>query len=574
MFCFYVLVAFFINAIILALVALAVERFIELKPHINRYFAKRFLKLKRVFFPSKSRRSSWRAAFNRLLRNQFGLQFLPFVSILTKKSRNIFNYIHFSWTQYLKNLWFFSFFIWQNIKAKIKKQGVTNTQITVEFTKMFKIFTTTTLNTSVKLNILLTSLLNTLYNIIEINSTIVLLQNFFNRVNFNFFYFLLFLNNKIKFKTPITITSTNFFVLLKNFTVFRANITIPQAYVFSLLSIYKNCRTFILPSILSIIFFVILLDYFSVDFLRQCAVWAVFGFLGFWLFSSFNFFIKRYRFGKFTSAIQRFWKRTNVYFWVIEGFLFGLFFYYYLNSSQEPLYMYDESSLNQQYLTNLIASYQSYLMLLFIFFYTLYLLLSLPTFKSRQQIIHLGLMTLAYTYIFLVENYQVYYLLTSFYENYWVYDAEQAVWSLEIEVPRIRTKQQYFLIALVLKYWHFIFIYLSWLFFVMKSFEKKQITYALLGLSSQNIIILFVLNILFNAQWIKWCIKRFSETAYYWFFTAFNEFTLLDFLKEIIVNVCFTHGETNKHYRKKFLSTMLRNLFYRTSAYKKIPIYN
>lgn len=340
--------------------------------------------------------------------------------------------------------------------------------------------------------------------------------------------------------TPLqNLTASNLFQI-KNPTTYRSIIAQPKLLISALAVFYKSLKSIILPLILSLIFFIILLDFFSVDFLRQTGIWTVFGFLGFWLFSSFNFFIKRYRFGKFTSAIQRFWKRTNSYFWIIEGFMFGLFFYYYLNSAQEPLYMYDESNMNQNFLPSLVASYQSYLVLLFILFYTFYLMLSLPTFKSTQQIFHLGLMTLAYTYIYLLENYQVYYLLTSFFENYWVYDTENALWSLEVDVPRVRVKQQYFYIALVLKYWHFIFIYLSWLFVAMKCYEKKQLSYLLLSLSSQNVLILFTLNIMFNAQWLNWLVRRFSDSAYYWFFSNPNEFTLLQIFQEIFACVCFT----------------------------------
>lgn len=361
-----------------------------------------------------------------------------------------------------------------------------------------------------------------------------------------------FLTNTVVF-IPVHLWSIqNIFLQKKNLSNYRNWITVPTLFVNSILGVYKNIRTILLPLVLSIFFFFILLDFFSVDFLRQLGVWAVFGFLAFWLFSSFNFFLKRYRFGKFTSSIQRFWKRTNTYFWVIEGFMFSLFFYYYLNSSAEPIYMYDESNLNQQFLPALTASYQSYLMLLFIFFYTLYLLLALPTLKSTQQIFHLGLMTLCYTYIYLLENYQVYYILTSFYENHWIYDAEQLLWSLEVEIPRIRTKQQYFLIALILKYWHFVFIYLSWLFVVMKTYEKRQISFILLGLSSQNVLILFFLNILFNAQWGKFLIKRFSETAYYWFFTASNEITTLNFIQELVITcLLYAHSEILKKILKK-----------------------
>lgn len=382
------------------------------------------------------------------------------------------------------------------------------------------------------------------YFIFSFKNTINLIQNFYNYLNNNFLILNKFLTNTIKFIPVYLWTLNNIFLQKKNFSIFRQNIEVPFLIINSALSIYKNIRSIIFPFIISSITFIILLDFFSVDFLRQIGVWTIFGFLGFWLFSSFNFFLKRYRFGKFTSAIQRFWKRTNTYFWIIEGFMFSLFFYYYLNSSAEPVYMYDESNLNQQFLPSLTASYQSYLLLLFIFFYTLYLLLALPTFKSTQQIFHLTVMTLCYTYIYLLENYQVYYILTSFYENHWIYDAEQLLWSLEIEIPRIRTKQQYFLIALILKYWHFVFIYLSWLFVVMKTYEKKQISYILLGLSSQNVLILFFLNILFNAQWGKFLIKRFSETAYYWFFSASNEIATLNFIQELLI-ICllYAHSE-------------------------------
>lgn len=381
-------------------------------------------------------------------------------------------------------------------------------------------------------------------NKITIKSTFKLIQNFYNYLLQYLLLLNKFLTNTVIFVPVYLWNLKNIFFNKKNISSFRINITIPALFITSLLGVYKNIRSIVLPLILSLIAFIILLDFFSVDFLRQSGVWAVFGFLAFWLFSSFNFFLKRYRFGKFTSSIQRFWKRTNTYFWVIEGFMFSLFFYYYLNSSAEPVYMYDESNLNQQFLPSLTASYQSYLLLLFIFFYTLYLLLALPTFKSTQQVFHLGVMTLCYTYIYLLENYQVYYILTSFYENYWVYDAEQLLWSLEIEIPRIRTKQQYFLIALILKYWHFVFIYLSWLFVVMKTYEKRQISYILLGLSSQNVLILFFLNILFNAQWGKFIVKRFSETAYYWFFTASNEMTTLNFIQELIITcLLYAHFE-------------------------------
>jgi hypothetical protein len=45
---------------------------------------------------------------------------------------------------------------------------------------------------------------------------------------------------------------------------------------------------------------------FHLPFLKILSFWAVVLLIVYWLLSGFNFFLKRYRFGKFTSAIQRF----------------------------------------------------------------------------------------------------------------------------------------------------------------------------------------------------------------------------------------------------------------------------
>ncbi len=116
---------------------------------------------------------------------------------------------------------------------------------------------------------------------------------------------------------------------------------------------YNFFKTTLLSLLLAFLYFFYTIFFFKIQFLKQLSVWFVIGMLYFWLMSGFNFFLKRYQFGKFTSQIQRFWKRTNMCFWLIEGFLILLFFYYFLNSSQEPMYMYDYSSLNQEYLLSL-----------------------------------------------------------------------------------------------------------------------------------------------------------------------------------------------------------------------------
>ena len=70
--------------------------------------------------------------------------------------------------------------------------------------------------------------------------------------------------------------------------------------------------------------------------------WILLSMFLYWLISGFVFFIKKYQYSRFTAAIQRFWKRTYIIFWLIEAGTFSVFFYLTLNSSSEPVYMYDQ----------------------------------------------------------------------------------------------------------------------------------------------------------------------------------------------------------------------------------------
>jgi hypothetical protein len=68
------------------------------------------------------------------------------------------------------------------------------------------------------------------------------------------------------------------------------------------------------------------------------------------LFSGFVFFVKKYQYRFYTTAIQRFWRRTLLIFWVIEGSLFIVFIYLAFNASQEPVYVYDNTQIYKTHL--------------------------------------------------------------------------------------------------------------------------------------------------------------------------------------------------------------------------------
>ena len=282
---------------------------------------------------------------------------------------------------------------------------------------------------------------------------------------------------------------------------------------------YIFIKTTLLAVTLSVIYFMYTIFFFKIQFIKQLAIWFIVGMLYFWLISGFNFFLKRYKYGKFTSAIQRFWKRTNVYFWLIEGFLMLIFFYYYMNSSQEPIYMYDFSSLNQDYLVagNVIVC--NVIILSLIVYFMHFTLLRVNSNSWTQINLYVLIISIFIFISFFLETYQFYYVLNTFSEKIWSFNEEENMWAVDIDSPTIRTKHQYLLVCLIAKYWHFLFIFLSWVFFVIKSFERQKVNFVHLGANIQNIVILYVLNLVCYIQWVKWVYRRFFDTPYTWFFT-------------------------------------------------------
>lgn len=287
----------------------------------------------------------------------------------------------------------------------------------------------------------------------------------------------------------------------------------------NVLVFYNFFKSTLIAVTLMFIYFVYTIFFFKIQFLKQLSVWFVIGMLYFWLMSGFNFFLKRYQYGKFTSQIQRFWKRTNTYFWLIEGFLMLLFFYYYLNSSQEPLYMYDYSAINQEFLVPLHAAGTNIILLSLVIYFMYFVMLRVNSNSWTQLNLYLIIISSFIFFSFFIETYQFYYVISVFNERLWTFNEEENLWGVDIDNPIMRTKHQYLLVCLIAKYWHFLFIFLSWVFFLIKSFERRKITYVLFGANLQNMVILYVLNFACYLQWFKWIYRRFFDLPYTWFLT-------------------------------------------------------
>jgi len=287
--------------------------------------------------------------------------------------------------------------------------------------------------------------------------------------------------------------------------------------------IFINIKWIIIPSIISIFYFFISLFYIQIDLTKQIALWYFFGISYYLLISTFNSFLIKYKYGKFTSAIQRFWKRTGIVFWLIESFLFLLFFCYFLNSSQEPLYMFDYSNLNQELLIQLKTTYKNLILLSLAIYISFILMFNLNYLQFNQNIILLLLILLIIFYSLYIETYQFIYVISLFGDKVWLFEDISQSWSLEIEQNTSRVKQQYFAYCLIAKYWHFIFIFISWFFFFVKALEIKKISYTMLGYNTQNLLIIYVLNFVCLIQWLKFFYKRFLEITYSCYHYQYDE---------------------------------------------------
>jgi len=353
-----------------------------------------------------------------------------------------------------------------------------------------------------------------------------------------FIYFL----NRISYKQYSYLHVFNIFMqkFTNIFFFFKQSFYIKNLinYINKILNIIiYNIKWILLAFAIAFLYFFISLFYIQIELTKQITVWFILLIVFYLLISTFNNFLVKYKYGKFTSAIQRFWKRTGLVFWLIEGFLFFLFFYYFLNSSQEPLYMFDYASLNQELLIQLKVSYKNLILLSLAIYLSFLLILNNNFLNYYQNLLLLMLISLIVFYMLFVETYQFAYIISIFSEKIWNFDKDNNLWILSFEQNNLRVKQQYFILCLIAKYWHFIFIFISWFFFLIKCLEVNKINYNLMGYNVQNLLILYVLNLFCLVQWIKWLFKKFLEIIYYWFFIQFDEKFFKIITNELILTV-------------------------------------
>jgi len=255
----------------------------------------------------------------------------------------------------------------------------------------------------------------------------------------------------------------------------------------------------------------------------------------YWLVSGFVFFVKKYRYSRYTSVIQRFWRRSYILFWGIESCLLLVFFYLTVNASQESIHMFDQGHFIKTHLFSWRIFLCKAVLAVALIVYSYITLVQLKWNNFNKLFINLFVLTLILMYLCWMELYQIYWV-SNFYANFtWLYDLDEAVWSLEWDARRTRILNHYIMILFLLKFWHIIFIFGCWLFFLLRSNELNTITYSLYSFNHQNFIIMFIMTWLFMYPWVKFLVNCFGETPYFWFYVDTHEALL-----KLILNDMFS----------------------------------
>jgi len=251
---------------------------------------------------------------------------------------------------------------------------------------------------------------------------------------------------------------------------------------------------------------------------RIAFVWISLFSILYLLISGFVFFFKKYQYGKFTSVIQRFWKRSLILFWLIEGTLLIVFFYLTLNSTW---YLYNVSD-QAQVFRGFFFSWRIFLLkiipnTLLILLTTILLLNNKWQTISKNTLLVITITTLV-IYITWIEFYQYYHLINYFHGKTWFYTKEQVEWTVEQDLKKTLSSKNLLNIMLILKFWHVLFVAGMWIFFVLRSFESDRIRYPLIAGNLLNFIMLYILTWVHMYPWFKFFPRKYAAYSYKWFY--------------------------------------------------------
>lgn len=243
--------------------------------------------------------------------------------------------------------------------------------------------------------------------------------------------------------------------------------------------------------------------------------------LVYFLLSMFIFLKNSYKYNRYTSSIQRFWKRSYILFWLIEFFLFIFFFYILLTHFKESNYFLDWKTL-MFFNYSISCFFFNQLFLIIGMIIINYFILYFFKFKNNYvSILFLILNVLLLMFFYneflkfiYVVNYYYY-----FYKSKKLLIKKTVTFSFKNDflLLKTRTNNHYLNLIILIKFWHIVFIYLFYIF-VVNSHLSKNLSYDNISSNLQNFIFLLVFHITLYVFFIKSYLVFFFSNIYFWFF--------------------------------------------------------
>lgn len=331
-------------------------------------------------------------------------------------------------------------------------------------------------------------------------------------------------------------TFFGFYQIFKNMSKMTVSIEMfwRQAY-FGVTAVIKHIRLWLIPLIvgITIIYYSVLIR--ILPFNKIIFLWLAIIMVGYWLISGFVFFFKKYQYGKYTSAVQRFWRRSYILFWLLESSLLLVFVYLTFIASQESFYMFDQIQFYKNHLFSWRIFFVKIFPLVLLIMLAYFFLLSIKWNIFSKLSSWLLFFTITLTYIVWLEFYQFFHIVNFYGNLVWNYDMDEKMWLLELETRRTRIVNHYVMWLLILKFWHLLFVYIFWLFFVLRGVEKNSIRYPLFSANHQNLIILFIMSWLYMFPWFKLYFRKFLDMPYFWFYLNNRNFFIREFFVDLKV---------------------------------------
>ena len=115
----------------------------------------------------------------------------------------------------------------------------------------------------------------------------------------------------------------------------------------------------------------------------------------------------------------------------------------------------------------------------------------------------------------------------------WSFDADEYIWNLDLETRRTRLLNNYIALCLIAKFWHLIFIFIFWVFFILRINEIGRSRYTLLAANLQNFIILYIMSWIFMLPWLKYSLRKLYDNTLFWYFLNARDLGIRVFFNDI-----------------------------------------